>query len=107
MELSIYLLFKVDIANLVANKVVICKNFNIQPSELERMPFWEYELTFKECEKLAEEEKRRNEEANNDQDSRGYQRQARDMMGKYGKNVPKPAAMPSMPIMPSFRIPKI
>jgi hypothetical protein len=100
MVLSIYLLFKVNIENLVANKVNICKNFYIQPSELERMPYWEYEMTVKECEKIAEEEKKRQEEENKQYggsfNPKSYQHQASRMMNNY----PKMPSMPSMPKMP-------
>lgn len=47
MVLSTYSLFKVNIQNLVRDKVSIVKEYYIQPSEIDRMPFWEYEM-FKE-----------------------------------------------------------
>lgn len=99
MELSIYLLFKVNIENLVVNKVIICKNFHIQPSELERMPYWEYEMTLKECEKIAEEEKKQHEEESNKNQMSGfrpsdYRRQADRMMHQNSFKMP---SMPSMP----------
>lgn len=89
---------------MVQNKVVICKNFRIQPSELMRMPYWEYEMTIKECENIVEEEKKQQEE----QDSKygtpsmsQYQRQQNQMMRRYGK-------MPSMPSAPAMpKIPRI
>ena len=97
MELSIYSLFKVNIENLVANKAVICKHFYMQPSEIDRMPYWEYEMTHKECEKMAEEEKKQQEEQSAGYQQPDYQRNANAMM----KNLPKPA-MPSMPRMPKI-----
>lgn len=107
MELSIYLLFKVNIENLVVNKVNICKNFYIQPSELERMPYWEYEMTLKECERIADEEKKRQEEENkaygNSSSPRNYQNQVNRMMSH--SNIPKMPSMPRMsgtPRMPSM-----
>lgn len=101
MELSIYLLFKVDIENLVRSKVIVCKNFNIQPSELMRMPYWEFELTLKECEKIAEEEKKRQ-----DEDQQGgykppnmnqYQRQTNQLMHNYQTHLPSVPSVPKMP----------
>ena len=43
MESVTYSLFLVDIRNLVRNKLNICKEYHIQPSEIDRMPFYEYE----------------------------------------------------------------
>ena len=84
--------------------MILCKNFNIQPSELERMPFWEYELSIKECEKMVEEEKKRQEEDNDKYgqyrdkfNPRSYQNQAQRMM-----NNQKLPSMPSMPKMPKL-----
>ena len=102
MELSIYLLFKVDIENLVRSKVVICKNFNIQPSELMCMPYWEFELTLKECEKIAEEDKKRQEDENGQYsppNMNQYQRQTNQMMRTYQSKLP---SIPSAPKMPKF-----
>ena len=100
MALSTYSLFKVNIENLVQSKVVICKNFNIQPSELERMAYWEYEMTVKECEKIAEEEKKRQEEQQDGQPgAKGYQSQANRMMRSYQSQMPR-IPNPTMPKMP-------
>lgn len=33
--------------NYITNKASLAKNFHIQPSELEQMPMWEYELFIK------------------------------------------------------------
>ena len=43
-EKAIFSLFRIDVINLIRNKVSLAKNFHIQPSELEIMPMWEYEL---------------------------------------------------------------
>jgi hypothetical protein len=111
MESSIYSLFKVSIENLVQNKVVICKNFRIQPSELMRMPYWEYELTIKECERIAEEEKKKHEEQEGKYRTPSmsqYQRQQNQMMRGYQNNYGSYGRMPSMPSAPAMpKIPKI
>ena len=99
MELSIYSLFKVNIENLVRSKVIICKNFNIQPSELMRMPYWEFEMTVKECEEIAEEEKKQQEEQEGKYrppSMNSYQRQQNQMMRGYQSRMPSMPAMPRM-----------
>lgn len=70
------------------------------------MPYWEFEMTIKECEAIAEEEKRQQEEQEGKYrppSTRSYQQQSRDMMRGY--NNSGFGRMPSMPSMP--KMPKI
>lgn len=63
MESAIYSLFLVDIRNLVRNKLNICKEYHIQPSEIDRMPFYEYEYMLEDINSdIKEQEKRQKEE---------------------------------------------
>lgn len=63
MESVTYSLFLVDIRNLVRNKLNICKEYHIQPSEIERMPFYEYEYMLEDINAdIKEQEKRQKEE---------------------------------------------
>ena len=99
MELSIYLLFKVDIENLVRSKVIICRNFHIQPSELMIMPYWEFELTRKECERIAEEEKKKQDEQQDEYQPPNmgqYNRQANQMMNRYQGRMPSTPKIPKL-----------
>lgn len=41
---AIIKLFLIDISNLIELKAVLAKNFHIQPSEIDQMPYWEFEL---------------------------------------------------------------
>ena len=50
---------------MVANKVALAKNFHIQPSEFEIMPYWEYELFIKKLNEMIKEESKKNEEEEN------------------------------------------
>lgn len=40
---AIMKLFMIDIINLIQTKAVLLKNFRLQPSEVDAMPYWEYE----------------------------------------------------------------
>ena len=62
MEYAITKLFIIDLARLAELKATLAKNFHIQPSELDKMPFWEYELFLKFLNKQIEEENKRNED---------------------------------------------
>ena len=94
MEQSIYSLYKIDLKNLVQNKVALVKNFYIQPSEIDRMPFWEYELFFKEVNKYVKEENKRQEEENKKYDTSKYKPSNYKMPKMDGAGSFK---MPSMP----------
>lgn len=72
MELSGYLLFKVNITNLVHDKVIIVKEFYIQPSEIDRMPYWEYEMIREEVMKYLKEREQENERQRTDYNPSNY-----------------------------------
>ena len=102
MALSIYSLFKVNIANLVQNKARLAYTCHTPPSEVDRMPYWEYEEFMKAMQDIIEEENKRQEEAEKGKSSKynpnSYQKQAR-------RSIPR---MPSAPRMPSFnKMPRI
>ena len=43
MESVLYSMWSINIRNLVQNKFVICREFHIQPSEIDKMIYFEYE----------------------------------------------------------------
>lgn len=47
---------KIDIWNLINIKASLSKAFHIQPSEIDNMPMWEFELYVKKINELVEEE---------------------------------------------------
>lgn len=77
----------------------------MQPSEVERMPYWEWEMSLEECQSIVEEEKKQHEEQEKGHRISDYQSQARRMMGGYGYGTP--ARMPRMPSMPTPKMPSI
>lgn len=88
---------------MVQNKARLAYSCRTQPSEVDRMPYWEYEEYLKSMQDIIEEENKRQEEAEKGKSSRqynpnSYQRQAQ-------RSMPK---MPSAPRMPSFnKIPRL
>ena len=62
MDKYIYKLFAIDIINLVKTKAALSKNFRIQPSEIDAMPYWEFELYLKALNEQVEEENKANQE---------------------------------------------
>ena len=107
MESSLYSQFQINIENLVQNKVSLVRNFHIQPSEIDRMPYWEYEYFIKYANQMIEEENKRQEEENEGYDMDSIKRNANSMMKGTTSKMPKMPSIPGMPKMPSFSIPKI
>ena len=60
-ESAIFGLFRIDLINYIKVKSILAKEFHIQPSEIDRMPAWEYELFMKEINQAVKEENERNQ----------------------------------------------
>lgn len=100
MASSLYSQFQINIENLVRNKVALVRNFNIQPSEIDRMAYWEYEYFTKFANEMIEEEKKQQEEGSEDYSMDSMERRSSSMM----RNAQSQFKMPKMP---SFSMPKI
>lgn len=80
---------------MVRNKAALAKNFHIQPSEFEKMPYWEYELFIENLNDMIKEENERN-------------KSEEDKYSNY-KNFnpnsykPKMPATPKMPTIPKIK----
>lgn len=88
-EYGIFSLFRIDINNLITIKASLAKNFHIQPSEIDAMPMWEYELFLQDLNNQVKEENKKQQ----------------DEMDKYHINDYKKMSNPKnmkQPKMPSF-----
>ena len=47
----IYSTYRINTASLVRNKLFICKEWHVQPSEIDKMPYYEYEQILEEIKK--------------------------------------------------------
>lgn len=93
-EFSIIKLFQMNLLNLIKNKVGLSKNFNIAPSEIDRMYYWEYEYMLDEVNNNIKSENEKSEKENqkyNNFNTSSMMRNAKSQMPKI--NIPK---------MPSF-----
>ena len=101
LERALIALFKIDIVNYIKNKAALAKNFHIQPSEIDKMPTWEYEYFMMALNDLVndenEEQKKEMSKYNIDQ----YKKMANPNSYKNMANGPK---MPNM-TMPSMKMP--
>lgn len=90
MDQALYLMFRVNIRNLVKSKLSICREWHIQPSELDRLPYFEYEQILEEVNEVAKEQAKKNEEEQKRYNS--MQKTIPNMnnlTSSIGKNLPK------------------
>jgi hypothetical protein len=100
LEVVIYSLFKIDLTNFIKTKAILSKEFHIQPSEMEKMPAWEYELFMIYLNEAIKEENDRNKE---EMDKAGIN-DVKKMSNPKNMNRMQQNAMPKMPSMPSINI---
>lgn len=99
LESAIFSLWKIDILGFIKQKAALSKNFHIQPSELDKMPYWEYEYYIKALNDLIKAE-------NEDQENQ----MSKYNIKKYEKlsdpNNIKKLTNPKLPNM-NFKTPKL
>lgn len=100
-EYAIFGLFRIDLMNYIKIKSILAKEFHIQPSEIDKMPAWEYELFIKEINNTVKEENERNQA---EMDKSGYNNPKQFEMQQ--RNMEK-QAMRNMPNMSSFKMPSM
>lgn len=92
MELALYSMWSIDIRNLVQNKFIICREYNIQPSEIDKMQMFDYENLIEDIVKYAkkqeEQHKKEQEQYNkNNFNFNNYTNAAKNAIPKI--NMPK------------------
>lgn len=94
------MLFRIDLMNFVKVKSILAKEFHIQPSEIDKMPAWEYELFIKELNNIVKEENDKNQA---EMDKAGLN----DAKKMSNPNYISKMQQSAMPKMPSFNVPSI
>ena len=97
-EYCIFALFRINVINLIQIKASLAKNSHIQPSEIDGMPMWEYELFIEEMNKQVKDENDRQQSEMDKYHVNDY------MKNSNPKNLQKSISAPKMP---SFKPPKI
>ncbi len=66
MESALYSMWSIDIRNLVQNKFILCREYHIQPSEIDRMLMFEYEYLIEDIKAYVkkQEEQQKEDEKN-------------------------------------------
>lgn len=93
MASALYLTFSVKVENLVKNKLFICRDYHIQPDQIDKLPYYEYEMYL---ENIAEIQQKQEEEEKRQQKER-----------EANGGMPTGFKMPSMPSMPKISLPKL
>lgn len=95
MEEAIYKLFFINVSNLITTKAALAKNFHIQPSEIDKMPYWEYEFFLISLNEQVKEENDKQKAEMDKYDVKGAMKAANP------KNIQK-MSQSMTPKMPSF-----
>lgn len=112
----VYGLFRINLENLIKTKIHIAKEYHIQPSEIDRLQFFEYERYLEQMNLIAKQQEEENKKQQEDYDNMRSSMNPNKMMNSMGNaqssfkspSVSAPS-MPSisMPKMPTISIPKI
>lgn len=93
--------------NYIKVKTTLAKEFHIQPSEIDKMPAWEYELFMKELNNMVKEENEKNKQ---EMDKAGLDKAQKMSDPKYMANQQRAMqkqSMSSIPKMPNIKMPKM
>ena len=90
-------LFIIDLRNLIKTKMSLAKHYNVQPSEIDRMSYWEFEDFLSDVNEDIKEENKRNE----DENGKYKNMNPNSMMRQAQKGMPKMPSIPTTPKMPS------
>ena len=97
MESALYSIWRVDVRNLVRSKLIISRDYHIQPSEIDKMVYFEYEYILEDVN-----EERKEQEKKNQEDEKKYG----NLMGGMNPNSMMRNMNKNMPSMPKFNMPK-
>ena len=78
-------MWSIDVRNLVQNKFILCREYHIQPSEIDRMLMFEYEYLIEDIKAYVkkQEEQQKEDEKNNKAPN------INSMMSQYKSSMPK------------------
>ena len=91
-------MLRVNLRNLVANKLYICKEWHIQPSEIDSMVYYEYEQLLDLINEDHKEQEKRHKEEQKQYDS---MKKGMPNMNNMMKNIHS-----NMPTLPKINLPK-
>lgn len=99
MDQALYSMLRVNLRNLVKNKLYISKEWHIQPSEIDHLVYYEYEQILDEINEQNKEQEKRNKEEQKQYDS---MRQSIPNMNNMTKNFGQNMTLPKVNL-PKFQ----
>ena len=100
-ESCIFGLMSLDLTQLIKSKALLAKNFHIQPSEIDLLPMWEYEMF---VQFINDAVKTENEEQKREMEQGEYKNLKKMANPSYVQKMAN-SKMPKMPSMGSFKMP--
>ena len=88
-------MYSIDLRNLVKNKLYICKNYHIQPSEIDKMEYFNYEYMLEDIKEIQDEEQKRADEQESSSGMGDMSKQMRSMQNSMTSTMSN-FKMPSM-----------
>ena len=101
-NLSLFKIFQIDLMNFFKTRVILMEQLHVQPSEIDKFPFYEYEYTIEAYEQLLKERKEDQDKQRDEYDEKygNPSKMGNDMISKAKSGF-------KMPSMPNINIPKI
>ena len=96
-------MYRIDVRNLVKSKLFICRDYHIQPSEIEKMPYYEFEYMLEDITQITKEQQKQQEEQEKQYAEQQHMYNPKTMMNSMQNSMPKM----SMPAMPKINMPKL
>ena len=81
---------------MVKSKLYICRDYHLQPSEIDRFPYYEFELILEEIKQIHAEQEKENERQQKEHEQMNRRMNPNSMMRNINTQMPK-VTMPSMP----------
>ena len=110
----VYDMYRINLENLIKNKIYIAREYHIQPSEIDKIPFYEYEIYLEQMNLIAKKQEEENKKQQEEYDGMRSSMNPSKMMNNMNSSmsmpkIPSPASIsaPTMPKMPTISIPKI
>ena len=85
-------MYRINIRNLVLSKLGICREYHIQPSEILRMPYYQYEIILEEIKVIQKQQEEQSNQQQKDYDSMKNKYNPSSIMkgmGNMNMNMPK------------------
>ena len=103
----IYLTYRVDVRNLVRNKLYICRDYHIQPSEIEKLPYYEYEYMLEDINQIQKEQEEEQKKQQEQTDNMYVNMNPSRMMSDISSQMKMPSMSNFNMSMPKINLPKI